>query len=1131
MKKYILIVLISFANQLIAQNHLEAPWMQKNTANEKQPTYTDAKQAFEKYWEQPINKARIDNRASGFKPFMRDLHHWEHSLNPDGYIITAAQAWEALIQKNDRKAMRTAANVQVPVSDWQPVGPFTYTNTGSWSSGQGRVNVICVDPNNANTIYLGAPAGGLWKSTNGGSTWNILTDNLPQIGISGICVSHVDSNTIYISTGDKNGWNTYSVGVLKSTDGGITWNTTGLSFSGSNNMSGEIIMHPTNANTLWVATNNGVRKTTNGGTSWATTLSGNIKDIKIHPSNPDIVYAVTSSAFYKSTNGGTSFLQITSGLPTGSFGRIAIAVTPANDSYVYLLIANSNNTFKGIYRSTNAGQNFTAMNTTTDIFNGSTQAYYDMAICASTTNAEMIFTGCLNIWKSINGGATISQLNDWSSPTAASYTHADIHYLNYYGNKLYCGSDGGIYVSENDGTLFIDKTAGAQIGQFYKIAIAKNDTSKMMGGLQDNGGYAFSNNQWKNYYGADGMDTAIDPTNSNKYYGFIQYGSSLYVSNTAGNNSGGSISKPTGETGNWVTPLTVNNTGEIFAGYNRLYKLVNNAWQAQSTDVIGANSIELIEIDPQNNSIFYVANSNELYKSTDGGINFMLIYTFTNSITSVEVNNGNSNIVYVTTSGNFGEVLKSTDGGASFSSISAGLPNISKHVIKHQGFNPNNPLFLGTYLGVYYLDDTLSQWQEFDTNLPNVKVTDLEISENEGILIAATYGRGIWKTNIPVYIAPNEVSLVSITTPIQENINCSNTISPQITIKNGGTNVITSANILYFIDNTQYNYTWSGNLLANQTIIITLPTSPNLATGEHTFSATVTIPNDYNTTNNTKQTKFYTNQAGTIGVVNVFSNPSDNLLAYSEDGSVTNSWKRTNRSSSVINSGGNIGYTTNSTTNYANNVKAYLVSGCYNLSNVINPQISFSMMFDLENLWDITYMEYSTNGGITWQLLGEETVNWYNNSETEQTNSWCTNCPGGQWTGTDSVLKTYTYPLNALSTETNVMFRFVFHSDDGTTKQGVFIDNFVITGTLSTEEFDVNNLAIYPNPSNGIYNLSYGDITIKNIEIFDVTGKIIYQQNQLSNDATIDITNASAGVYFVKISAKNQEVIKKIIKK
>ena len=1126
MKKYILLVLISFANLLVAQSHLEAPWMQELNKKDRPATYQEIKQAFDEYWSQNIEKR--DKRASGFKPFMRDLHHWEYSTNPDGSILTPQQAWEALRQKNIQKQARTVANVQVPASNWQAVGPFSYTNTGSWSSGQGRVNVVCVDPNNANTIYLGAPAGGIWKSTDTGATWTPLADNLPQIGVSGIAVSHADSNTIYISTGDKDAWDTYSVGVLKSTDGGSTWNTTGITYTGSNNMTGDIIMHPTDANTLWVATSNGVYKTTNGGTTWSNTLSGNVKDIKINPLLPNTMYAVSSNKFYRSTNGGTSWTQVTSGLPTSSIGRIAIAVTPANYTYVYLLIANSDNTFKGIYRSTNSGQNFTAMNTTTDIFNGAEQAWYDMAICASPTDANTIFTGCLNVWKSTNGGTTISQVNNWSSPTASTYTHADIHYLGYFGSKLFCGSDGGIYVSENDGTTFTDKTAGAQIGQFYKIAIAKNDASKMMGGLQDNGGYAFSNNQWKNYYGADGMDTAIDPTNSNKYYGFTQYGGSLNISSTAGASSGGSVSGP--ETGNWVTPLVANNSGTLFAGYGSLYKLVGSTFQMQSTSTVGSGNIDVIEIDPINNNTIYVGNENELHNSTDMGVTFTLRYLFDSSITSIEVNNSNSSIIYVTTSGNFGEVLKSTDGGVTFVSMSNGLPNIAKNVIKHQGFHPNNPLFVGTYLGVYYFDDTQTQWQAFDTNLPNVKVTDLEISDEEGVLVAATYGRGIWKTNIPLYIAPDEVSLMAIEIPTNQMVSCGTTITPQITFKNGGSNTITNANILCFIDGNSFNYTWSGTLAPNQTAVVNLPVSSTLTKGLHTFSATVTIPNDFNTTNNTKSTSFYINGIGTVGIVNAFGTPTDALITYT-DSTSTNEWKQTNRSSSLINSNGNIGYTTNATTSYQNNVKAYLISDCYNLLNVINPEISFTMAYDLENLYDIVYMQYSTDGGLTWNLLGTQTTNWYNNSDTVQTNSNCVNCPGGQWTGTDATLKTYTYPLTELSTQTNVLFRFVFQSDAGFTQQGVFVDNFVISGTLASDAFELTNIAIYPNPSNGIYTLSYGDVTIKNIEIFDVTGKIIYQQNQLSNQATIDITNASAGVYFVKISTESQQVVKRIIKK
>ncbi len=134
-------------------------------------------------------------------------------------------------EKNNAKTNRSSALLALPPSNWQPVGPFTHTNTGSWSSGQGRVNVVYVDPSNANTIYVGAPAGGIWKSTNAGVNWSPLSDNLPQIGVSGIVVAHNNSNVIYIATGDRDATDTYSVGILKSTDGGVTWNTTGLSFA------------------------------------------------------------------------------------------------------------------------------------------------------------------------------------------------------------------------------------------------------------------------------------------------------------------------------------------------------------------------------------------------------------------------------------------------------------------------------------------------------------------------------------------------------------------------------------------------------------------------------------------------------------------------------------------------------------------------------------------------------------------------------------------------------------------------------------------------------------------------------------------------------------------------------------
>lgn len=1126
-KNYLIVSLLcSFFG--FSQFNPSAPWMSNSSTSRNEATIDELVTSFNQYWSTRDKNAR----GSGYKPFMRWEYHWRNYANEQGYIMTSEDFWNVWRQKNQSRANRN--NSSLPVSNWQPKGPFTHTNTGSWSSGQGRVNIVHVDPSNSNTIYLGAPAGGIWKSINAGSTWTPLTDELPQIGVSGIAVDYSNSNVIYIVTGDKDAGDSYSVGVYKSTDGGLTWNATGVMGGSNPSRAGDILIHPTNNQILWCATNNGIYKTTNAGNTWSQVQSGDFSQgsIRLKPGDPSTIYGVSDTSFYRSTDTGTTFSQLSSGLPVSS-SRLLLDVTPANANYVYILSANTTGDFQGVYKSVNSGATFTATNTTTDVFE-SNQSWYDLALAVSSTNAEEIYTGCLNVWKSTNGGASLTKLNNWSSPTAPSYTHADIHYLGFYGNKLFCGSDGGIYFSNNGGRNFTDLTAGVQISQFYKIAVSRQSAGKMMGGLQDNGGYAYSDNQWKNYYGADGMDTAINPNNPNQYYGFIQSGGNLYISNNAGDGLSASVPAPSGISGNWVTPLAVNNAGLLFAGYNNLYKLVSDSWVQQNSNSIGSGNIEQISIDPSNDNIMYVANGSTLYKSTDLGINFTNVYTASSAITSIEVHSSDSNIVYLTTQSSAGGVFKSTNGGTTFSNISSGLPNIGKNVIVHQGRNTENPLYLGTDLGVYYRDDSMTSWQPFDTNLPNVSVTDLEINLEDAKLIAATYGRGIWQTDIPFQAPANDVKFLTILSP-GIDINCVQNIIPQVQVKNNGTNAISSVTVNYSIDGGATNsYVWNGTIAANNNATIDLPSS-TLTRGVHTLNVTTTITSDAYSDNNSGSITFYINDSGTIGQVNPFTSTSNELISYNEGGQGSQ-WVRGIRTAGIMSSSGNTIYTTNLTGNYPDMIKSYLVSQCYNLSNVINPQISFAMKYDLEENWDIVYVQYSTNFGATWNVLGNMATNWYNSDRTNSSSGTandCQNCPGAQWTGTSTVLNTYTYPLNFLNTESNIIFRIVFQTDESVTKAGVNIDDFVISGTLSSENFELNNVFVYPNPSNGIFNISLGNLQPTGIEVYDLTGKIVYSKKEItiSNfETNIDLTQVTQGIYFIKIIENNQSTVKRIIK-
>jgi hypothetical protein len=1128
-KIYLIISLLcSFVG--FSQFNTSAPWMSEvKTSKQGQATIDEQVEAFNYYW-----STRDKNvRGSGYKPFMRWEYHWRNYTNEQGYIVSSDEFWDAWRQKNQSKTNRSAA-MSLPVSNWQPIGPFTHTNTGSWSSGQGRVNIVHVDPSNSNTIYLGAPAGGIWKSIDNGTTWTPLTDELPQIGVSGIAVDYSNSNVIYIATGDKDAGDSYSVGVYKSIDGGLTWNPTGTMGGSNPSRAGDILIHPTNNQILWCATNNGIYKTTNAGISWTQVQTGDFAqgNIRLKPSDPSTVYAVSNNRFYKSTNEGSSFLQITTGLPANS-GRMIIDVTPADANYIYILSSTTGDYFQGIYRSINSGTSFMAVNTSTNVFENvdqGSQSWFDLALAVSTTNADEIYTGCLNVWKSTDGGLTLNKINNWSSPSAPSYTHADIHYLGFHGDKLFCGSDGGIYVSSNGGTNFTDLTAGVQISQFYKIAVSKQSAANMVGGLQDNGGHAYSGGQWKNYYGADGMDTAINPNNPNQYYGFIQFGGSMYISNNAGNGISGSVASP-GVSGNWVTPLTANSAGDLFAGYNNLFKLVSGAWVQQNTTPIGSGNIELISVDPSNDNTMYVANGSGLYKSTDLGVTFTNVYSASSAITSIEVHSSDSSIVYLTTSGVGGQVLKSTNGGTTFTNFSTGLPSIGKNIIVHQGRNTDNPLYLGTTLGVFYRDDSMTSWQPFDINLPNVSVTDLEVNLEDAKLVAATYGRGIWQTDIPVQIPTDDVKFVSIQSP-GIDINCGATITPQVEVKNAGTNAITAVTFNYTIDGTPFNYVWNGSIASNANATVALPAA-SLSRGVHNLNVTSTITNDAYSDNNSGTISFYINDPGTVGVVNPFTTPANALISYNDGGSGSQ-WVRGIRTSGIMTSSGNTVYTTNLTGNYPDNIKSYLVSQCYNLSNVTNPQISFAMKYDLELNWDIVYVEYSTDFGANWSVLGQMGPNWYNSDRTQATTgNDCYNCPGAQWTGTNVSLTTYSYPLNTLNTETNIIFRIVFHSDEAENLRGVNVDDFVISGTLSNQNFEMNNIVVYPNPSKGIFNISLGNIQPTAIDVYDLTGKVILSKSaiQYSNiETSIDLSNAATGIYFVKITAENQSTVKRIIK-
>ena len=225
---------------------------------------------------------------------------------------------------------------------------------------------------------------------------------------------------------------------------------------------------------------------------------------------------------------------------------------------------------------------------------------------------------------------------------------------------------------------------------------------------------------------------------------------------------------------------------------------------------------------------------------------------------------------------------------------------------------------------------------------------------------------------------------------------------------------------------------------------------------------------------------------------------------------------------------------TNADGNYANNSIAYLTSRCYDMTTLVNPVLKFKMAFDIEINWDVLYMEFSTDGGNSWEVLGTANdPNWYNSNFQ---NSGRPLTIGKQWTGLDDTFKEYSYDLAAYTNESSMAFRFVFGSDLNVNREGAVIDDFTIDASqvLSVDELDSANFAIYPNPSDQIFTIDRANFFGENmtIDVYDTTGKLVLKRGNITdNTYGLDMSEVSKGIYFMRITIDNSSLVKKLILK
>lgn len=538
------------------------------------------------------------------------------------------------------------------------------------------------------------------------------------------------------------------MGVMKSTDGGTTWSTTGMSYTlDQRTILRRLLLNPSNPSVLLAGANTGIWRSTDAGTTWQKHKTGNIYDMEFNVANPNTVYAVTDSIF-KSTDGGVTWNWVSGSplFPQSTFyRRVSVAVTPANPNYVYVLGSELNDP-GNLYRSTDGGNTFSPLTSPGTTFYG----YWDNVLAVSPTDANRFLCAGANAEQTSDGGTT------WGSISYGYVDHHDAAYLSDGTTMLLC-NDGGIFRSTGNSNTNL--SYGLQLTQYYAMGASATDAGVIYGGVQDRGTLRMVNGVWDRVLPNDGAEAIVDYTDSDIVYGSWQYGN--FRKSTDGGDNWTTI---TPGAGSWTAPMVMHPTNPqvLFYGGSQVRKSIDGGqtWNDISTVISGqVISLTVSRSDP---NYIYAGTYYKLWRTTDGGTSWTDVTsglpTITNAISYVAVSGTDPEKVWVTFSGYVAgqKVYRSTDGGASWNNFSGTLPNVPVNCVEHDRTSPDDDVYIGTDMGVYLRDGMATDWTFFNTGLPRVIVHELEIHYGTAKIRAATHGRGLWEAPLQASVGQEQ---------------------------------------------------------------------------------------------------------------------------------------------------------------------------------------------------------------------------------------------------------------------------------------------------------------------------------------------------------------------------------------
>jgi len=1022
-----------------------------------------------------------------------------------------------------------------PNSAWNCIGPYDFDkDAASRSYACGAAHVYTVERSESDTtiMFAGSATAGVWKSTNSGVNWSLVTQDLLIGGTRAIEIDHSNPDIAYFGS---------SGNLYKTLDGGSSWSIIGdAAFQADNHGIQDIVMSPTNSNEIYLTSDYGFYRTTDGGMNWTQIMSGEFQEIELNPTDPTMLYLIKvnnfKTEFYRSMNSGLSFTQQTNGWPnpTGVNDhqeRVEIAVTPANSNLIYANAtgsANGGSGTYGIYISSDQGTSWTFQccgsqpagppaDTNMNLMGWSKfgtddggQYYYDVALEVDPVNENKLYLGGVNHWISEDAGVTWTCPAKWSEPAEPGYVHADIHDIRFLGSELWFACDGGVFKS-TDGAATVNKSmVGIEGTDFWGFG-SSPQSDVMLGGAYHNGTLLKDNNTYLNDWICTGGGDGVR--------GFVNFGNDrIAYDDYEGRILSGD--------------RTVNIQGFQFDSLPNASYIVG-----ESSDMAW---------DPRNYNHIYLGRGKNLIKTEDNGLTYSLVFAFSDRVMAVEIARSNLDFMYVTTYADWWgakKIWKTTDRGVSWTEITPSnallvnefwvpyditvsatdentiwaartsqynsYPNLNgKQVYKsidggvtwtnygtpildgewisnivHQA-GTDGGVYVGTRRGVYYRNNSMNDWALFNNNLPlNTNSTRLAFKYKDKLLRNAT--------NRSVY----EVETYDISQPIaqiaadQFNLSCLNN-----TVQFVDHSVLSS-------DNASWQWSFSGGTPSSSTAQNPLVVYANPGS----YDVSLTVTDDYGT-----DTQTYT------AFIEYLDDGTP--LDFSEDfeTGITTFWSQQNANNSFgwsenfLNNGPECTPTKCVWINHYDinepGDQAELITSKIELFPAVSAELTFDYAYAK---WGGSYedgfrIDISTDCWVTYDTLflayGDslETV--------DDMNSFWVPQDCADWSLGNSI------DISAYIGN-NIMIRFVGINGWG---NNFFMDNVnILGGNTGNQELDEVNVAIYPNPASDLFYVEH-NLNNPELVIFNMDGKEIHRE-QLSQYKEVINLKLDAGVYHVRL--------------